>query len=460
MGHYTLVCTHPDCRRRYAGSEDRFRLFCDDELDGMHGPALLRTLYEKKRITAYEDLGLSKYRDWLPWGNLSLNIPGITLTYKSRRTGASRYDRARSLGDFLGLNDLWIAYSAYRGDGSQNDIRSRTFKLLEASGVYGRVAYNFRQLESVNPFLITSAGNTANAFAFASHCLNVPVAIVIPESGLESMVLPVDAHPFLIVVKGGDYSDAIAIGEKVAERRGLMVEGGVRNIGRRDGMGTAMLEAVLTRMETDGKGIFDHYVQAVGSGTGGIAAWETVCRLRNDGRFGDNTTTLHLAQSSSFAPMVDAFENPEKTLSPINEEMARLAIFNVAAPVLTNRNPAWSIKGGVRDALEDTGGKMYRVSNKAAAEWGDIFWQLEGRHVGDAPKVAIAALAQAVNEDYIKSDESVLLHVTGGGLPLQMQRECLFPMKPDLLVPREGDFDELMQSVSLATYSPLQLVSK
>ncbi len=72
----------------------------------------------------------------------------------------------------------------------------------------------------------------------------------------------------LIAVKG-DYYDAIQIAEKVQSLPGFTPEGGARNIARRDGMGTVMLDAALTlgRMP-------DHYFQAVGSGTGGISAWE------------------------------------------------------------------------------------------------------------------------------------------------------------------------------------------
>ena len=49
----------------------------------------------------------------------------------------------------------------------------------------------------------------------------------------------------LIAVKG-DYLDAIQIAEKVQSRKGFTPEGGARNIARRDGMGTVMLDAAVT----------------------------------------------------------------------------------------------------------------------------------------------------------------------------------------------------------------------
>ena len=44
----------------------------------------------------------------------------------------------------------------------------------------------------------------------------------------------------------GDYYDAIQIAEKVQSLPGFAAEGGARNIARRDGMGSVMLDAALT----------------------------------------------------------------------------------------------------------------------------------------------------------------------------------------------------------------------
>ena len=86
-------------------------------------------------------------------------------------------------------------------------------------------------------------------------------------------------------------------------RPGFAAEGGARNIARRDGMGTVMLDAAL-KLER----IPDHYFQAVGSGTGGISAWEAALRLRADGRFGSILSRLHLAQNLPNAPIYCAWK--------------------------------------------------------------------------------------------------------------------------------------------------------
>jgi len=60
---------------------------------------------------------------------------------------------------------------------------------------------------------------------------------------------------------GNDYTDAINLAGRIAKLPGI-VEGGARNVARRDGMGTLMLDAAVTLGKMP-----DHYFQAVGSGT-------------------------------------------------------------------------------------------------------------------------------------------------------------------------------------------------
>ncbi len=77
--------------------------------------------------------------------------------------------------------------------------------------------------------------------------------------------------------------------------RSFFAEGGAKNVARRDGMATTMLSAATTIGE-----IPDYYFQAVGSGTGAIAAWEANMRLIGDGRFGETVMKLMVSQNHPF----------------------------------------------------------------------------------------------------------------------------------------------------------------
>ena len=85
------------------------------------------------------------------------------------------------------------------------------------------------------------------------------------------------------------------------------------------------------------------------------------------------------------------------------------------AQVLGNRNPPYSITGGLYDALTDTDGCMYRVTNEQARSAGLLFEESEGIDIDPAAEVAVAALLEAARGGRIRPRDSVLLNITGGG---------------------------------------------
>ena len=126
--------------------------------------------------------------------------------------------------------------------------------------------------------MVSSAGNTGRAFLQTFSRYGLPALVVVPENALPHMWITGEKHPAVrlaVVRGGGDYSDAIEVGNRIAAQPGFYAEGGARNVARRDGMGTVVLAAAEALGESP-----RHYFQAVGSGTGAIAAWEMSLRLR------------------------------------------------------------------------------------------------------------------------------------------------------------------------------------
>jgi cysteate synthase len=258
----------------------------------------------------------------------------------------------------------------------------------------------------------------------------------LPEPPSENITL-------VVLQRGNDYSDAIALGNRLATLPGLIPEGGAMNVARRDGMGTVMLEAAVKIGRAP-----DHYFQAVGSGTGGIAAWEASLRLKRDGRFLEGRLPkLHLSQNLPFVPMFSAWNAHRRTIEPaIDMPDARKSIKKLYADVLSNRNPAYSVKGGVFDALKNTRGQMYAVSNIEARRAARLFEDLEGIDIVPAAAVAAASLMQAVANGGIDDSDVVLLNITGGGLQkLKEDKEC-YQIRPDIRITKPDiDLAELRE---------------
>ncbi|MDD1730265.1 MAG: cysteate synthase, partial [Methanospirillum sp.] len=291
--------------------------------------------------------------------------------------------------------------------------------------------------------LVASAGNTGRAFAQVSAETKKPVIVVIPEKARGRIWTSIPARDLLLITVHGDYTDAITLGNKICSLPGIFPEGGAKNIARRDGMGTMMLEgsAVIGQIP-------DWYVQAVGSGTGGIAAWEAATRLVSDGRFGPGLPRLLLIQNDPFVPMVHAFDADRRDIIPeIDMQNPKETISKVFADVLTNRTPPYGVCGGVYDALKATDGTMAVATTEESRKAGELFKRSEGVDVDPAAAVCVAGLIHAVASGIIRPDEQVLLAITGGGYERVREDIRVIIHTPDLEVNQHTSTEEVLDIV-------------
>jgi cysteate synthase len=418
--HYKIICL--GCHSNVSGTGYELRCGC--------GNALLRTVYQDHQLEVTAEESMWRFSAWLPTID-KLRTCGRSVTYKSE--GFARE---------LGLKDLFISFNGYWPE-KNAILETCSFKELESPPTVQRAVES-----KVKTLVVSSVGNTARAFAHtvSTTFTDLKLVLVGLESAIAKLWLPEPPSENITLVvlrRGNDYSDAIALGNRFATLPGLIPEGGAMNVARRDGMGTVMLEAAVTIGRAP-----DHYFQAVGSGTGGIAAWEASLRLKRDGRFLEGPLPkLHLSQNLPFVPMFSAWNAHRRTIEPaIDMPDARKSIKKLYADVLSNRNPAYSVKGGVFDALKNTRGQMYAVSNIEARRAARLFEDLEGIDIVPAAAVAAASLMQAVANGGIDDSDVVLLNITGGGLQkLKEDKEC-YQIRPDIRITKPDiDLAELRE---------------
>jgi len=206
---------------------------------------------------------------------------------------------------------------------------------------------------------------------------------------------------------------------------GFFAEGGAKNVARRDGMGTTVLSAVDFI-----KRIPDYYFQAVGSGTGAIAAWEANLRLISDGRFGAHKMKLMVSQNEPFLPMFNAWKNGLRDIPLMNDNQARQQVEEIYAKVLSNRKPPYSICGGLFDALKDSDGNILKANNSEAEVAAALFEQTEGIDIHPAAAIATATLMKEVKSDNLPKDAMIMLNITGGGEKRFRQEKQMYYLKP------------------------------
>ena len=390
-------------------------------------PSLVRAVYENTKFTPREDLkGLYRYAEWLPIVR-TLRHSHAPVTYKSK-----------GLASVLGMENLYITFSGYCPRiGARMETCS--FKETEAYSVCARLPKKNKRI-----LVVQSAGNTARAFAKVCSDNNIPIVICVPLDNFSDLWFKKKLSSCVKIIatpSGTDYFDAITLGDKLCKDPRYMAEGGAKNVARRDGMGTTLLSAV----EVIGR-IPDAYFQAVGSGTGAIAAWENAARLAADGRFGENKMRIYASQNAPFTIMYDSWKAHSRELVPMTPEEGRQNSEVILGKVLSNRKPPYSLAGGLFDVLEKSGGDMFKVSNDEIVSWVVKYFSLEGYDLFPASACAVSSLKQALDAGIVKHDETVMLNVSGGGM-LGATRKGFILKEPDLILSPDLPAEEIIAAV-------------
>ena len=408
-------------------------------------PSLLRAEYYARRLNIHKgNPGIFRFSDWLPVRR-QITGAGVPVTYKSHH-----------LARFLNLPNLYITFSGYWPEKDCNML-SGTFKECEAYAVCARFPADLERV-----LVVASAGNTARAFIRVAAAAGVPLLVVVPEASLNELKQLEKPAPWVRVIataKGSDYYDAISLADKICRNVEFVAEGGAKNIARRDGMGTTVLSAAQAAGE-----IPDYYFQAIGSGTGAIAAFEANLRLLGDGRFGRKLMSLQLSQNLPFVPIFEAWNRQDRDIAYMDPQTARIQAGEIYAKVLANRQPPYSIAGGLYDALKKTAGKVFAVSSADAVKAQQLFVRLEGCDICPEAGVALASLQQAISSGEIDRNKLIMLNITGGGMKrLFSSSKKMVTVKPDYVFTREADddtiapylrklYDKIMTSLSSAKF--------
>ena len=391
-------------------------------------PSLIRAEYDKRQIEVKgDDYGFYKFCDWLPVKRV-LQGSSAPVTYRSE-----------ALAKHLGLSNLWITLNGYCPDKGVK-MTTCSFKETEAYSVCARIDEREERV-----LVVASAGNTARAFAKVCSDNNIKLLLAAPSDNLSALWFtePLnDCVKLIACDKGGDYFDAINLSNIALKSPKFYAEGGAKNIARRDGMSTTVLSAVTTIGR-----IPDYYFQAVGSGTGAIAAWEANQRLIEDGRFGSNLMRLMVSQNAPFVPMYDAWRADSREMLPYDAKKARRDAELIDAKVLSNRKPPYGIAGGLYDALKATDGDIMVATNAQTRRARKLFKELEGVDIYSAPGVALATLIKLVEGGKIDKDACIMLNITGAGEERIKANKELWYLKPSKVFSLTPDVDDVVATV-------------
>lgn len=393
------------------------------------GASLIRAIYEKKKLTVGDNSqGLFKFADWLPVNRL-IKGSSAPITYKSK-----------GLADYLGLSNLYITFSGYFPEIGAT-MKTCAFKETEAYSVCSRMKDTQKEV-----LVVASAGNTARAFAKVCSDNKTPLLLCVPEDNVNALWFDAplnDCVKLITTEKGSDYFDAINLSNTAVKSPKYIPEGGAKNIARRDGMATTMLSATTFIGQ-----IPDYYFQAIGSGTGAIAAWEANLRLITDGNYGTKKCKMLLSQNYPFIPMYNAWKANSRELLSYEDELARQHVEIIDAKVLSNRKPPYSLAGGLFDALKDCDGDICHIDNEKGRAAADLFEQKEGIDIHPAAAIAVASLIEYAQEGKIEKDSTIMLNITGGGEKRFKKDKNLYYLKSSHIFPYNFKETDVLEVVN------------
>ena len=381
-----------------------------------HQEGLLRAVYPEGKLSVSEHMhGIWRYVDWLPVSGPS-NLVAGTISYKSENLAAE-----------LGLSELWITYHGYWPERG-GLCPTTSFKDLEAVATLQRL-----QDHGCKGMVCASAGNTARSFTYFGGEEGFPILVIIAEQHLTRVWVP-ENHPtdsvtIIGISDGAGYNDAINIANEVAEKIGWQIEGGARNIARRDGIGSLIIDASVNIGRLP-----DHYFQAVGGGPGPIGVHEMAVRAHESGTFSGPITKQHLSQNIEHCPIYNAWQAGRNYL--LAEDFADSAT-PVFSDYLVNTAPAYSVKGGLFDVLTESNGLTWIVTRDEGLAAAKLFEETEGIDIMTPGAVALASLKKAVESGDVEVDDCVVLNISGGGEKRLFREVQTTIVLPEIIVPKE-----------------------
>jgi len=295
---------------------------------------------------------------------------------------------APSLGKALGVGDLWVKDEIANPSGSFKD---RGMAL----------AVGMARTHSASSLGLATAGNAGVSAALYSRAAGLDLYVVMPEMTPPVFVHRARASGARVETGGADLALAGAVlRERIAgqERFDLST---LREPYRVEGKKLIGYEILLAlRHRTP-----DWIVLPTGGGTAVIGVDKALTEMEKLGWLQGPPPRLACIQASGCAPVVRAFENRQAVTSPWETPETGAWGLRVPAPLGGDR---------ILEALKRRSGVAVAVEEEDMIQGASELWGLERVPAGPEAGATVAGVRTLLKRGVIRSDQSVVLLITGG----------------------------------------------
>jgi threonine synthase len=313
--------------------------------------------------------------------------PPSDLTHSVGFTPLVRADR---LSAELGLGELWVK------DDTRNPTNSFKDRVV-AVALAKAIEFGIKTIACA------STGNLANAVAAAATRAGLPSYVFIPSDLESGKILTTAIYGGTLVAVDGTYDDVNRLcAELAADRPWAFVNVNMRPFYAEGSRTLAFETAEQLGWETP-----DHVVVPIASGSLLTKIRKGFDELHQYGLIdGPPNVRVSGAQAAGCSPVATAFAEHTDVVRPVKPD--------TIAKSLAIGNPAdgpFAI-----DAVRETGGEIAAVTDDEVLEGMRLLARTEGIFGETAAGVTIATLKRLAESGVVRSDERVVVYVTGHGL--------------------------------------------
>ncbi len=296
--------------------------------------------------------------------------------------------KANNLGEFLGLDNLWI----------KNDTANPTHSFKDrvvSVATTKTVEFGFDTLAC------PSTGNLAGATAAHGRKAKLNTMVFVPHD-LERAKINMAAIFGSVILVRGNYDDVNRLCSELAdEKRWAFV-----NVNMRPYYSEGSKSLGFEVAEQLGWRAPQHIIVPVASGSLLTKVWKGLREFTNLGLIDDVSTSMHVAQAEGCAPVASAVKNGESHPRPVIPDTIAKSLA-IGAPA----DGYYSAK-----ITTESGGKGCVVPEEDVAAGIRLLAETEGIFAETAGGVVISALKQLADSGAIHRDEETVALITGSGL--------------------------------------------
>ncbi len=408
MGHVKgLRCK--ECKKEYPKEPIHVCEFCFGPLEVDYDYQAIGKAVSRQSIEAGPP-SMWRYKDFLPIDE----EPKVGL-----HTGFTPLLRAKNLGKFLGLKELYV---------KNDSVNHPTFSFKDrvvSVAVSKAIEFGFDTISCA------STGNLANSVAAHAAEAGLKSVIFIPDDLEAGKILGTLVYGTQLIAIRGSYDDV----NRLCSEIGANHNWAFVNINIRPYYGDGSKSYGYEIAEQLGWKTPANVIVPVAGSSLITKIWKAFHEFSDLGLIGKVNTKVFAAQADGCSPVVTAIKKGVDVITPVKPD--------TIAKSIAIGNPADGYYG-VKTANE-SGGYGEEASDEEIVDAMKLLAETEGIFTETAGGVTVAATRKLVEQGRIKPDEPTVICITGNGLKTQEALQDKFEA-PAVIEPHLDSFEEMFSN--------------